>query len=324
MNRPLLAVSALLWCSHAAAEPVAADPMPPAARAIIDHYHMQNIPHEGPWFLQTFKSDDVIEGALAERYKGKRWAYTAIYAVFTRSDFSAMHRLATDELWHFYGGSPAQILLLYPDGHGETRIWGSNVLKGEEPQIMVPRGTWMGARPIGDPQTAYSFGANTLSPGFEYADYEPGYRDELTALYPKFAAEIAGLTRDESARRPADSTAPKPALVPPVAVEELVGRTAPQRSEAISVARFVLQKGAAIPLTVTREGSEAMVVAAGKGRVTIGSKVQDVAQGSVVLLPPGVPHRIDADTRLEFTVSVAPAWQASDMTILPDPANEKP
>jgi len=317
MIRPLLAAAALLCALPACAEPSADAPMPPAAKAIIDHYHMQNIPHEGPWFLQTFKSDDVIEGALAERYPGKRWAYTAIYAVFTRSDFSAMHKLATDELWHFYGGSPAQILLLYPDGRGEVKIWGSDVLKGEEPQIMVPRGTWMGARPIGDPKVAYSFGANTLSPGFEYADYEPGYRDELVKLYPKFAQAITELTRDESAHRPAGSGT-KAALVPPVAVEELVGRTSPQRSDAISVARFTLQKGAAIPLTVTREGTEVMVVSVGKGRVTIGGKVRDVAQGSVVLLPPGVPHRIDADTRLEFTVSVAPAWQASDMQVLPD------
>lgn len=324
MLKPLLAAAALLWCSAAAAERVATDPMPPAARAIIDHYHMQNIPHEGPWFLQTFKSDDVIEGALAERYPGKRWAYTAIYAVFTRSDFSAMHRLATDELWHFYGGSPAQILLLYPDGRGEVKLWGSNVLKGEEPQIMVPRGTWMGARPIGNPRTAWSFGANTLSPGFEYADYEPGYRDELVRLYPKFADQITELTRDESARRPAGSTAPKPALVPPVAVEELVGRTAPQRSEAISVARFVLQKGATMPTMVTREGHEVMVVSAGKGRVTIGNKTQDVAQGSVILLPPGIPHSIAAETRLEFTVSVTPAWQASDVTVLSAAEGSRP
>jgi len=319
MIRPLLAAAALLCALPACAEPAADAPMPPAAKAIIDHYHMRSIPHEGPWFLQTFKSDDVIEGALAERYTGKRWAYTAIYAVFTRSDFSAMHKLATDELWHFYGGSPAQILLLYPDGRGEVKIWGNDVLKGEEPQIMVPRGTWMGARPIGDPKVAYSFGANTLSPGFEYADYEPGYRDELVKLYPKFAQAITELTRDESAHRPAGAGT-KVALVPPVAVEELVGRTSPQRSDAISVARFTLQKGAAIPPTVTREGTEVMVVSMGKGRVTIGGRVQDVAQGSVVLLPPGVPHRIDADTRLEFTVSVAPAWQASDMQVL----SEKP
>jgi len=324
MLKPAFAAAALLWCTPALAEPTQNDaPVPQAARAIIDHYHMQNIPHEGPWFLQTHKSDDVIEGALADRYRTKRWAYTAIYALFTRSDFSALHRLATDEMWHFYGGSPTQILLLYPDGRGETRVWGSNVLKGEEPQILVPHGTWMGARPIGDPKTAWSFGGNTLSPGFEYDDYEPGYRDELTALYPKFAAVITELTRHDSASRPAGK-AHKAELVPPVAIEELVGRTAPQRSTQISVAGFVLQKGAAMPMMVTREGHEVMAVSAGKGRVTIGDKAQDVAQGSVVLLPPGVPHSIAAETRLEFTVSVAPAWQASDVTVLPPALAAKP
>lgn len=321
MLKPLLVAATMLWGSAALAAPAPNEaPMPPAARAIIDHYHMQNIPHEGPWFLQTFKSDDVIEGALAERYPSKRWAYTAIYALFTRSDFSALHRLVTDEMWHFYGGSPARILLLYPDGRGETRIWGGDVLKGEEPQILVPRGTWMGARPIGDAQTAYSFGGNTLSPGFEYDDYEPGYRDELTALYPGFAAEIAELTRPDSRSRPAGAGR-KAALVPPVAVEELIGRTAPQRSTQISAARFVLQKGAMLPMMVTREGHEVMIVSAGKGRVTIGDTVQEVTQGSALLLPPGVPHSIAAQTRLEFTVSVAPAWQPSDVTVLPpDPA----
>ena len=317
MLKPALAAAALLWSAAALAAPAPDEaPMPPAAQAIIDHFKMQNIPHEGPWFLQTYKSDDVIEGALAARYPTKRWAYTAIYALFTRGDFSAMHRLATDEMWHFYGGSPTRMLLLYPDGHGETRIWGSDVLKGEEPQILVPRGTWMGARPIGDGKTAYSFGGNTLSPGFEYDDYEPGYRDELTALYPKFAAEIAELTRSDSAKRPA-APARKAELAPPIAVEELVGRTAPQRSQQISVARFVMQAGAMMPTMVTREGHEVMVVSAGRGRVTIGDTAQNVAQGSVVLLPPGVPHSIAAETRLEFTVSVAPAWQAADVTVLP-------
>ncbi len=317
MLKPALAAAALLWSAAALAAPAPDEaPMPPAAQAIIDHFKMQNIPHEGPWFLQTYKSDDVIEGALAARYPTKRWAYTAIYALFTRSDFSAMHRLATDEMWHFYGGSPTQMLLLYPDGHGETRIWGSDVLKGEEPQILVPRGTWMGARPIGDGKTAYSFGGNTLSPGFEYDDYEPGYRDELTALYPKFAPEIAELTRSDSAKRTVAATR-KAEIASPIAVEELVGRTAPQRSPQISVARFVMQPGAMMPMMVTREGHEAMVVSAGKGRVTIGETAQSVAQGSVVLLPPGVPHSIAAETRLEFTVSVAPAWQPSDVTVLP-------
>ena len=176
-------------------------PIPDKAKAIIDHLGMENIPHEGPWFLETHKSKDIIEGALAERYSSPRYAHTAIYAVLTHDDFSAMHRLATDELWHFYAGEPAQILLLFPDGHGEIRTFGSDLLAGQEPQIMAPAGVWMGARSIGPPETAWTLAGNTLSPGFEYEDYEPGYRKELIEQYPDFAEIISALTRNDSIER---------------------------------------------------------------------------------------------------------------------------
>lgn len=291
--------------------------VPPEARKLIEHFGMENIPHEGPWFVQTHKSDELIEGKLAERYAGKRYAYTAIYAILTADDFSAMHRLAADEMWHFYGGSPSRVLLLYPDGRGEVKIMGGNVSAGEEPQFMVPRGTWMGARPIGDPANAYTLGGNTLSPGFEYADYEAGYRDELTALYPQFTKEIAELTRPDSLARPKATGTPV-ALAPPVALTELVGRAAPQKSDAISVARFTLQAGATMPRMMTKNGHEVMIVTAGRGTVTVGERAQDVSQGSVVYLPPQIPHGISAATRLEFYVAVAPAWREADTTVLGD------
>jgi uncharacterized protein len=292
-------------------------PMPPKAKAIIDHFGMENIPHEGPWFIQTHKSDDLIEGRLAERYTTKRYAYTAIYALFTAYDFSGMHRLATDELWHYYGGSPSKILMLHPDGRGEVKVLGGNILEGEEPQIMVPRGTWMGARPMGDPATAYTLGGNTLSPGFEYQDYEPGYRDELTKLYPKFAKEIEELTRADSITRPKDDR-PIAALVPPVDVKEWVGRTASQKSDQISMAQFTVQAGGKVPMMVTKQGHEVVVVTAGEGMVTVGDKAQSVRQGSVIYLPPKIPHEISAKTRLEFYVAVSPAWQQSDTELVKD------
>jgi predicted cupin superfamily sugar epimerase len=147
--------------------------------------------------------------------------------ILTHRDFSAMHRLATDEMWHFYGGTPAMLLLLYPDGHGETRIWGSNVLAGQEPQILVPRGTWMGAIPLGAPQSAYSFGGNTLSPGFEYADFEAGSRADLIARYPRFARQITALTRQDRATATTPAPAAPADTLQPVTLAELVGRTAP-------------------------------------------------------------------------------------------------
>ncbi|MEG3768920.1 cupin domain-containing protein, partial [Alteromonas sp. 14N.309.X.WAT.G.H12] len=118
------------------------------AQQIIQHFNMQHIPHEGPWFVQSAKSNEVVEGAIARRYDSPRYAYTAILSLLTVEDFSALHRLNTDEIWHYYGGAPAEILLLYPDGHDEIRVLGNDIAAGQVPQILVPRGVWMGARVI--------------------------------------------------------------------------------------------------------------------------------------------------------------------------------
>jgi predicted cupin superfamily sugar epimerase len=168
------------------------------AQTLIQHFKMQKIPAEGPWFTVTYRSPDVLDtSGLPARYKGRRVAGTAIYAVQTKDDFSAMHKLATDEIWHFYGGDPLEMLLLYPDGHGEVVMVGPDVFKGQHPQLVVPREVWQGSIPIGDRPESYSFFGNTLAPGFEFADFEMGYRDELQNRYPQFAGHIARLTREE-------------------------------------------------------------------------------------------------------------------------------
>ncbi|GAN85644.1 hypothetical protein Gain_0007_057 [Komagataeibacter intermedius TF2] len=312
----LLGGALLLGCgAGASARAVPADRPPAAARALITRLHMEKIPHEGAWFVQTLKSGEAAGGGPATDVPGERRAYSAIYLLLTHHDFSAMHRLATDEVWHFYGGEPATLLLLYPDGHGETRHWGSNVLAGEEPQILVPRGTWMGAMPGGAARTAYTFGGNMLSPGFDYADYEQGYRDDLIARYPDFARQITELTRQDALSRPADmkTAAATPA---PVQLEELVGRTAPQHSDRISGSRFVISAGHGMPGMMTRKGHEVMFVVSGQGSVQVGHDVRPVTAGSVIYLPPRVPHSINAVSTLVFYVAAAPAWRQSDTQVL--------
>lgn len=168
------------------------------AQKLIQHFKMEKIPAEGPWFTVTYRSQDVLEtNGLPARYKGRRVAATAIYAVQTKEDFSAMHKLATDEIWHFYGGDPLEMLLLHPDGHGEVVMVGPDVFKGQHPQLVVPRNVWQGSMPIGAGPESYSFFGNTLAPGFEFDDFQMGYRDELQEKYPRFADHIALLTRAE-------------------------------------------------------------------------------------------------------------------------------
>ena len=170
---------------------------------------MQRVPQEGVWFSVSYVSNDLVTGsALPARYHGKNHkAGSAIYDVMTREDFSAMHRLQTDETWHFYGGDPIDMLLLYPDGHGETVTIGPDVFAGQQPQFTVPQGVWQGSAPIATGAEGYSFAGNQLSPAFDYGDFEIGYRDELQKAFPSCAARIGQLTRAEFATRPAATAA---------------------------------------------------------------------------------------------------------------------
>ena len=174
------------------------------AEELIAHYAMKQVPQEGIWFALTYLSEDRLEGAaLPPRFGGAAHASgNAIVAVATLRDFSALHRLRSDEVWHFYAGSPLEMLLLYPDGHGRRLTLGPDVLAGELPQVAVPHGVWQGAAPRGASPGAYSLFGTQLSPGFDYADFEPGYRDELQRRYPAFAGDIAKLTRGEFASDP--------------------------------------------------------------------------------------------------------------------------
>ena len=191
----------LLLCGGLAAGLLCAAPRP-TAQELIEHFKMTRIPQEGPWFTLTYRSTDILaRSALPDRYDGPRAAGTAIIGIITRADFSAMHRLKTDEMWHYYGGDPLELLVLHPNGSGEVVVLGPDVLAGQRLQYVVPRGSWQGARPLGQKGDTYSLFGDTLAPGFEYADFEMGYRDELQRQYAVHSAAIARLTRTEFAAR---------------------------------------------------------------------------------------------------------------------------
>jgi predicted cupin superfamily sugar epimerase len=104
-----------------------------------------------------------------------------------------MHRLPTDELWHFYLGDPIELLLLYSDGSDELVILGQDVLAGQRIQTVVLAGTYMGARlrPGGD----YGVYGNTMAPGFVLSDFESAGAAELIARWPHRAGLIQAMTR---------------------------------------------------------------------------------------------------------------------------------
>jgi predicted cupin superfamily sugar epimerase len=313
------------------------------AGRLIEHYKMQLIPEEGAWFSVTYTSTDSLDGAmLPPRYDGHPHAAGgAIVALMTPHDFSALHRLQTDETWHFYSGAPLALTLLYPDGTGRTVTLGTNVLRGQLAQFTVPRGVWQGARPIAAGPGSYSFVGTQMAPAFDAGDFEIGYRDELERRYPAFAKRIARLTRTEFAQRPGrPPTAPEPVArsLPPsvfladdvsavtaspgVALRELVGRVAPlAKTPTLSIAKFTLQPGRSSGASFNHVSQEIFLVTGGTGKVHLGNEIASVKAESTVFIPAGETHSIEADTdsTLIFYAVSAPAYSPEDYVAVQAP-----
>ncbi len=156
--------------------------------------HLEAHPCEGGYFRQTWKSEEEIpQTALPSRYSSARAAGTAIYYLLEPSTFSEMHRLISDEVFHFYYGDEVEMLQLWPDGSSRVVRLGSDLAGGMLPQLVVPKGVWQGSRLV--PGGSVALIGCTVSPGFDYPDYETGARADLKAEYPESAALIEILTR---------------------------------------------------------------------------------------------------------------------------------
>ena len=168
----------------------------PTADELIALLNLQPHPKEGGFFRETYRAPEAWPAAaLPARYRGDRSASTAIYYLLTPNSFSALHRLQTDEVFHFYLGSPVRMLQLLPDGTGRTLVLGPDIRNGQHVQVVVPRGVWQGS--LLEPGGDFALLGCTVAPGFEYADYESGGRDALLAQYPAFADLIRRLTPDD-------------------------------------------------------------------------------------------------------------------------------
>ncbi|SDD74397.1 cupin domain-containing protein [Rhodospira trueperi] len=151
-------------------------------------------PAEGGFFRETYRADEDVDGsALPARYEGATRAFsTSIYYLLTPETLSALHRLASDEVFHHYAGDPVEQLHLYPDGTTGRMLIGSDLEAGQRPQVVVPRGVWQGARLVAGGRWALM--GCTVAPGFDFADYEHGERAALIAGWPGEADMIAALT----------------------------------------------------------------------------------------------------------------------------------
>jgi hypothetical protein len=171
--------------------------MPLTAREIAELLDLEPHP-EGGFYREIYRSDESLPAdALPHRYEGERCPGTAIYYLLTPDTFSALHRLAGDEVFHFYLGGAVTMLLLHAGGSSETRQLGTDLAAGERPVSTVPRNTWFGL--FLNEGSEYALLGTTVAPGFEFEDFELGDRVELVEQYPERAHLIRRLTREEGA-----------------------------------------------------------------------------------------------------------------------------
>ncbi len=150
---------------------------------------------EGGHYRQTYRADlTLARKSLPTQFTGARAASTAIYFLLKGDEFSALHRLHSDEVWHFYVGSSLVVSVIDADGCYSEILLGSDPEAGEVLQAVVKAGCWFGSR-VKDGH-GFALVGCTVAPGFDFADFEMGKRAELTRKYPQHRNVIESLTRE--------------------------------------------------------------------------------------------------------------------------------
>ncbi len=126
-------------------------------------------------------------------FTGERAFSTAIYFLLEQGDFSALHRIKSDECWHFYAGDPLLIYTLLQDGTLDVTELGNAPNSNQHFQYVVPANCWFASRPAAG--SKFSFVGCTVAPGFDFADFEMGDEKTLTNLYPQHSDIIMELCR---------------------------------------------------------------------------------------------------------------------------------
>lgn len=168
------------------------------AQALIDALDLVPHPREGGFFRETWRSagsmgGECLPATYVRRSVEERRSYgTAIYYLLTPDTYSHIHRLKSDEVFHFYCGDAVEMLHLPPDGDGERVVLGPDIPAGERPQVVVPAGVWQGARLVDG--GAFALLGCTVAPGFEFADYEHGQRTALLQSWADWSDLIELLT----------------------------------------------------------------------------------------------------------------------------------
>ena len=162
------------------------------AEQIIEMFGMKPLVGEGGYYVETYRSE---ESHQPPSYPGKRNFGSAILYLLTPDTFSRLHRLRSDEVWHFYLGDSATMLQLHPDGSHEVITLGHDIAASQQVQIEVAEGTWQGS--FLNEGGKFALMGTTVAPAFDFADFQPADRKTLLKKYPARKDLILRLTADQ-------------------------------------------------------------------------------------------------------------------------------
>ena len=149
---------------------------------------------EGGWYREVYRSPlSFQDDHLSASFTGPRSACTHIYFLLEKGNFSAFHRIRSDELWHFYDGDPIIIYEIDDAGKLKEHLLGNDPEMSQSPFCMIPAGSWFASR-VAD-EGAYGLVGCSVSPGFDFADFELATRTDLTHQFPQHVGLIQALCR---------------------------------------------------------------------------------------------------------------------------------
>ncbi|MBO6534628.1 MAG: cupin domain-containing protein [Balneolaceae bacterium] len=160
---------------------------------IVNHLELRPHP-EGGFYKESYRSEGSISAEeLGKTFNGARNYATGIYFLLTAGNFSAFHRIKQDEMWHFYEGDPLRVHMIDASGNYSYQDIGLDFAQNQRPQIVVPAGVWFASEVVDGGN--YSLVGCTVSPGFDFEDFELAKRERLVEDYPMHKQVIEQLTR---------------------------------------------------------------------------------------------------------------------------------
>ena len=161
---------------------------------LIEEYKLTPHP-EGGYYRECYRSETIIpQSALPKGFKGDRASATAIYFLLEQGNFSAFHRIKSDESWHFYCGDPLHVYVIDKGGDLITFTLGSNIKLGQYFNFTVPANCWFASRPL--KESSFSFVGCTVAPGFDFEEFELAKANELCKEFPQHESIIREMCRE--------------------------------------------------------------------------------------------------------------------------------